>query len=342
MSELQTYQSTDLETGEITAQVSIAKRFPRNVDKAVNDAISIATKNREIAQSCIYFRPVGKRNGIQQFAEGGSIRLAEIIQSQWGNIRIGSRTLGVKDGRLIVQGVCHDLEKNVYVTSEVAKSVKRKDGTLYSDNQIEVVNMAGQAIARRNVVFSAIPKAIADCILDNIKEMIVGKDVKEAWAKAKKVFSEIGASTKDLLASLDCKSESDVGRDEVCKLHGLYNVIKDGLCDFSEVFGHAPENKRKGGTTTTLAPEKEKDSNEAESKTKESDGSGPKTEEPKDQTPIQKYHFLAIKIKKEYGDDYLDQLIKVYEDANNLKFKDFTDVIMKSLNKDLSTALDAK
>jgi hypothetical protein len=324
--QVQTVAISELETSEINMQVQTAKRFPRNMKAAVASAKQLATTSRAIAQSCIYFRPVGKKDGRQAFAEGGSIRLAEIVQSQWGNMRVGSRTLGVKDGKLLVQGVCHDLEKNLYLTAEVAKSVRRRDGNMYSDGQIEVVNMAAQSIARRNAVFSVIPKALIDDVLEAAKNMIVGDDVKGSWQKAKAVFKDLGANAKDLLAVVGCESEAEVGRDEIVKLHGLYNVIQDGICPFDEVFGHSPKNEKRGATETFDDPAG-----------KAAPESKPASEAP--QTVKQRYNTVAIKLAQAKTEKHLKLMVGEYEKQVQAPFAEMTDEMIAGLCDFLESVL---
>src|ERR1700760_4459967 len=96
---------------EIDMQISTAKRYPRMLSKVKSDMLSFATLDEETAAACFYSLPRGDKN-----IQGPSVRLAEIAVSCYGNLRAGSRavqTVTTGDSpHVIVQAVCHDLERN--------------------------------------------------------------------------------------------------------------------------------------------------------------------------------------------------------------------------------------
>lgn len=229
----------EVEAARIDQQVSTAKRYPRDVRESVGKAISLATYNSKTAQSCIYLRPVGKKDGKQTFAEGPSIRLAEVLKSSWGNLRLGTQVVGERDGNIHVQAVCHDLENNVFETSEVAKSITYSDGGRYKDTMIQVIIGAASKIALRNVIFSVIPKAYAEQIMDACKEKLVGNEEERTDLRNAVIasFNEMGVTETALFSAVDRKNYPENSNDEVVFLVGLHNAIKDGICTVEDVFG---------------------------------------------------------------------------------------------------------
>ena len=228
----------EVEAAQIDQQVATARRYPRDVEKAVDKAVSLATYNAKTAQGCIYMRPVGKKDGKQTFAQGPSIRLAEVLKSSWGNLRLGTRVVGERDGNIYIQAVCHDLEQNVFETSEVARSIVGRNGR-YPDTMIQVVIGAASKIALRNVIFSVIPKAYAEQIMDACKDMLVGSDdERKGLLKALVAsFKDMGVSEETLFSAIDRKQYSKDSNDEVVFLIGLHNAIKDEICSVADVFG---------------------------------------------------------------------------------------------------------
>ena len=92
---------------EIDMQISTAKQYPRDVFQSLNRIKTIATLDNETAADCFYAL---SRQG--QRIEGVSVRLAEIIASAWGNLRVQTRIVG-NDGKTVTaQGVCHDLDRS--------------------------------------------------------------------------------------------------------------------------------------------------------------------------------------------------------------------------------------
>lgn len=65
---------------EIDIQIATAHKYPRDLKRSIKTAKDMATSSVEIAEDCRYMKPVGKdRNGVMQYADGPSVRLAEIM-----------------------------------------------------------------------------------------------------------------------------------------------------------------------------------------------------------------------------------------------------------------------
>jgi hypothetical protein len=54
--------------------------------------------------------------------------MAEIAVSCWGNVRYGARVIEETDRFIVAQGVCHDLETNVYNAIEVRRRITGRTG----------------------------------------------------------------------------------------------------------------------------------------------------------------------------------------------------------------------
>jgi hypothetical protein len=256
----------EIEAAQIDQQIATAKRYPRDEVEAVNKSIRLATYNVKIAQSCIYSRPVGKKDGRQTFASGPSIRLAEVLKSSWGNLRCGTRVVGERDGQVFVQAVCHDLEANVFETCEEGKRITRADGSRYSDGQVAVTIAAVSKIALRNVIFSVVPKAYAEQIMEACKDHIVGNDREELYSQIIANFAKMGVDEARVISAIDRRDYPAGSNEEVVFLIGLNNAIKDGLCSVEDVFGPAPK------VNPIEAPTKKK------AEPQKTNGNGPKTE----------------------------------------------------------------
>lgn len=98
--------STAREVQEVQAMMTIAKRFPRD-EKAALDRIINACTRKGLADSACY-----------QYSRGGtditgpSIRLAEAIAQNWGNLQFGVRELEQRNGESTVEAFAWDLETN--------------------------------------------------------------------------------------------------------------------------------------------------------------------------------------------------------------------------------------
>jgi len=73
-----------MEKAQIDMQIATAHQYPRSLEQFKRRALAMATLDPETAESCVYVRPVGKEQNAQgkwvdKYAEGPSIRLAEIV-----------------------------------------------------------------------------------------------------------------------------------------------------------------------------------------------------------------------------------------------------------------------
>ena len=102
-----------MERATVDVQIATAHKYPRNIDKFIDTAKKMVAVDEETAASCIYRRPVGKEGGSQKYVEGESIRLAEIVASTFGNLRVSDIISEMNPRYVKAMGFAHDLESNV-------------------------------------------------------------------------------------------------------------------------------------------------------------------------------------------------------------------------------------
>lgn len=227
---------------EIDTQIATAKAFPRSIKKFLDKALSIATINENVADSCAYALPRGNKT-----LEGPSVRLAEIVVGAFGNIRAGMRVIH-NDGKTITaQGICHDLETNTCVTLEVKRSIlqheyknNQKTGrmvTMTEDMQV-VTGNAACAIAFRNAVFKVVPAALIQDIYEKVKE--VAKGTAETMpARRKKALDYLyGLKIKpeQICQALNIKDVEDIDLDKLAVLRGMVTALKNGESTINDLF----------------------------------------------------------------------------------------------------------
>lgn len=245
---------------EIDMAITTAKRYPRQIRRFVDDVTSMATIDRETAEGCFYsLRRQGKT------IQGESVRLAELAVNAWGNIRAGARILGeTDDGKFIrAMGVCHDLEKNVYVAIECQRRITRKDGRKYDDDMIGVTANAAAAIGFRNAVFKVIPKAMVRSAFRKCIDVATG-DAKTLTERRESVFQRLAGlnpmiTPERILSSLGRPTIDEVTLDDVAHLIGLGTAIRDGEQNIDDAFPAAEaasNGSRVDNLASRLAPEK--------------------------------------------------------------------------------------
>lgn len=226
-----------LNRSEIDVQVATAHQYPRNLSQVLNNIETLATMDEETAGACFY---ILRRQGKQ--IEGPSVRMAEIIASSWGNIRVQARIIG-NDGKMITaQGVCHDLESNYAVSSEVKRRITDKFGKTYSEDMQVVTGNAACAIAMRNALFKVVPMALVKKVMEKAKMVSIGKatSLEESRTKMMAYYEKIGVDQQHIFDYLSVTKIEEIDVDMVVELRGLANAIKEGTTTVAETFFPKP------------------------------------------------------------------------------------------------------
>lgn len=235
--------AVSLSRAEIDQQISTAHAWPRSVTRVMDNVMSLATLDEESAKECIYALPRGGKA-----VKGPSIRLAEIIASQWGNCRIGSRIVHVDriERYIEAEGIFHDLETNAATTSRVRRRISDKEGRVFNDDMIIVTGNAACAIAKRNAILGGVPKAIWRKTYDEVESVIVGdaKTLTERRDANIKAFARFGVKPEEIFTALGVSGESDVTLEHMVSLVGMYSAIKNSESTVEEMF---PKTRKKDG-----------------------------------------------------------------------------------------------
>lgn len=218
---------------EVDIQISTAKRFPRDVEKCLKNIQSLATLTDDIAGDCFYAL---QRDG--QLIEGVSVRLAEIMATQWGNMRIQSFIIGNDGKKITARAMCHDLETNLAVSVDVDRRITKRDGKTYSDDMQIVTGNAASSIAFRNAVLKVIPKALTGKIVEDIKQVALGKaiDLETSRANMLTNFKRLTVTQEEILSYLKIKSVNDIDREKLLHMKGLFQALKEGTTTVEETF----------------------------------------------------------------------------------------------------------
>lgn len=218
-----------VERANVDSQVATAKQYPRDIKRAINNSIVMATMDMETAQSMSYALPRGGKP-----ITGPSVHLAKLIVSNWGNIRAEAKVVQITDKQIISRGTCWDLENNVATAFEVRRSIINKYGKRFTDDMITVTGNAANSIAYRNAVFSVIPKAVTDQVYKAAQHMITGdlSTEEKLIARRKKCIDffkdEYGISEKEVIMLCGKQTINQIKADEISMLLGIAQSLKDG------------------------------------------------------------------------------------------------------------------
>jgi hypothetical protein len=219
---------------EVESQLAAAHRWPRDIDRFVEQATRLATYNKAIAASCIYtlFRKEkDPRTGamVDKPITGPSVRLAEIVASTYRNLHIATRIIEEGRSTVTAQAVCWDLENNLRESKEVARGIMTSRGDRYGADMIRVTSMAAMSIAMRNVVFAVVPGAFVQDIYGEARAMAVGTedDLPERRQKLIEWCARRNIALARVLARIEITDIEQLTPEHIEVLTGIMTAIKE-------------------------------------------------------------------------------------------------------------------
>ena len=223
-----------MQKAEIDTAIATAKQYPRSLTAFKDNALAYATIDEETAMECIYKRPVGSG----KFAEGMSVRMAEIVAATYGNIKVQARIIEQTDRKVICEGIAHDLESNNLQSVQQSEVTVQKNGKPYSENMRNVVAKACLAKARRDAIFAVVPKSLCRHVEKAVKNMLFG-DAKSLAETQKQMHDWVKTLPIDearVWNALNIGGIDDVTPKIVETMTGLYTGIKNNDITLDEAF----------------------------------------------------------------------------------------------------------
>ncbi len=242
---------------EIDTSIATAKRYPRSVTRSTANAKTLALSTPAIAESCFYTLPArkGKDENGQPFKPiiGPSVRLAEILASTWGNIRVVVRITQEAEKYIIVQAIAQDMETNNTKASEIRRSIWGRHGR-YSESMISQTANAACSIAYRNVVNAVIPKALWNEIYIGCRRLAAGqgKSIEQGRENVLAWIKEIQVTPAELYRFLAVEGIADVTLSHMELLAGIRTSLAENMATVEEVFRPAEPSPAEQKAVTTL------------------------------------------------------------------------------------------
>lgn len=223
---------------EIQAQVIIANRFPRDEYEAFNRVMS-ACQRKSLAEAAIYSYPRGGSS-----VTGPSIRLAEAIAQNWGNINFGVIELERRSGESQAMAYAWDLQTNTRVEKIfTVRHIRDTRGGGYAlKDERDIYELVANNGARRlrACVLSVIPgdlteKAVKECH-ETMKRADKDKPLSERLEAMLSTFVEKFNVTKDDIEKFIGYKVQKMTEDDLMKLRGVYQSLKDGQAKREDFF----------------------------------------------------------------------------------------------------------
>lgn len=221
---------------EVQAAMVVAKRFPRDEDVAYS-RIMKACKRQSLAETAVYEY---RRGG--QVVTGPSIRLAEVLAQNWGNIDYGLIEMEQKNGESHVMAYAWDLETNVRQTKifTVPHFRATKTGGYALTDPRDIYEMVANQGARRvrSCILGVVPKDIVDeAVSECAKTLKSGKEpISDRVRKMISVFQEnYGVSKEALEKFAGCNTDAFTEQ-TLLSLGRIYTALKDGAAKREDYF----------------------------------------------------------------------------------------------------------
>lgn len=213
---------------EVQAAYVIAKKFPRDTEQAYLNIIN-ACKRPHLAEQAIYAYPRGNT-----LVKGPSIRLAEVLAQNWGNLDCGVREISQSNGVSVAEAYAIDLQTNTRITKAFhvkhVRDTKKGRQTITDARDIYELVANNGARRLRACILSIIPGDIIEAAVERCGKTLESSDVPLAEQIKKMVvaFDEIGIKPDHLEKKLGHKLDAIIPQ-EIITLKGIYKSIKDGM-----------------------------------------------------------------------------------------------------------------
>jgi hypothetical protein len=257
---------------EVQAAMVIAKKFPRNSMEAM-ERITNACTRPSLAAGALYSYPRGG-----QEITGPSIRLAEAMAQEWGNIQFGIRELSSSNGSSTVEAFAWDMETNtrqVKVFQVGHTRYSRNKGNVQLTDPRDIYEMVANQGARRlrACILGVIPgdvteTAVRQCEVTQASTIEVTPESIKAMLD---YFANSFGVSKELVEKRIGKRADAINAPQMLNLKKIVQSLKDGMSKPSDWFDievvETPVGPKTSDLNGTLKPadKKEPIKNKAES-----------------------------------------------------------------------------
>lgn len=213
----QTEMMISRQAQEVQGAMVIAKRFPRDEVESFN-RIMQSCKRKSLAESAMYEYP---RGGTK--VSGPSIRLAEAMAQNWGNIDFGITELEQKNGESQVMAYAWDLETNTRQVKIFSVPHVRgtKKGNVPLTDPRDVYEMVANQGARRlrSCILGIIPGDVVEAAVKQCEDTLINGEKKPLIDLVRDMAAifqnEFGVPLDAIEKYIGCKSEAFSMRDLV-------------------------------------------------------------------------------------------------------------------------------
>lgn len=250
---------------EVQGAIVLAKKFPRNQIESL-DRIQVACQRPGLAEQALY---TYSRGGTE--ITGPSIRLAEAIAQNWGNVQFGVKELEQRGGESTVQAYAWDMETNVRQekTFQVRHERYTKRGSYKLEDPRDIYEMTANQGARRlrACILGIIPGDVIEAAVIQCEQTLKSKadTSPEALKKLVEAFGGYKVTKEQIEKRIQRRLDT-ITPAQLIQLRKIYNSLKDGMSAPADWFEAVPEQKSSEGDTGASLKDKIKAKIDAEKK----------------------------------------------------------------------------
>ena len=220
---------------EVQAALFIARTNPRDQKRAM-DRILNACCRPSLAESAIYAYARGGSS-----ITGPSIRLAEAVAQQWGNMQFGIRELSNQGGKSEVQAFAWDVETNTRreITFTVPHIRHTKKGSYKLEDPRDIYELVANQGARRlrACILAVVPGDVVEAAVNQCQITLQSHtDVTaEGIKKLIEAFELMGVTKSQIEKFCQCRAEA-IKPAQIVRLRSIYTSLRDGMSSPSDWF----------------------------------------------------------------------------------------------------------
>ena len=220
---------------EVQAALFIARTNPRDQKRAM-DRILNACCRPSLAESAIYAYARGGNS-----ITGPSIRLAEAVAQQWGNMQFGIRELSNSGGKSEVQAFAWDVETNTRreITFTVPHIRHTKKGSYKLEDPRDIYELVANQGARRlrACILAVVPGDVVEAAVNQCQLTLQSHtDVTaEGIKKLIEAFEPLNVTKTQIEKFCQCRAEA-IKPAQIVRLRSIYTSLRDGMSSPSDWF----------------------------------------------------------------------------------------------------------
>jgi hypothetical protein len=224
-----------MQESKLQTHLRVAREHPRNINRSVESMVKMATWDADFADAMHYTVPRGGK-----MITGESIRFAEVVKQAWPNCECDAIVLAInkKEKYVVVRGYFLDYENNNQTEETVYRSIRDKNGNVYSDDMIAITCNAACSIAVRNAILAGVPRPLwmnaSKAAREKAATELEGLPKKRQEVLAH--FMKAGVAPDRVLATLGVRSEAQLTGQHITSLRGMWTALSNGDATLDELF----------------------------------------------------------------------------------------------------------